>query len=137
MTSRDSDMVTIDLTTPPPPPTSFLDAMARRLALTLPELRLVAELAGGAPLPFDLPAGADAADDAGSLSGRLGKSRGSVEDSAYTDALAHAPRPGGHPAPTRPGDRRRAPTPASSVPSGCSRRPGWRSTSTSPPGPPR
>ena len=61
--------------------------MARRLALTLPELRLVAELAGGAPLPFDLPSGADEAVDAGSLSGRLGKSRGSVEDSAYTDAL--------------------------------------------------
>ena len=61
--------------------------MARRLALTLPELRLVAELAGGAPLPFDLPSGADEAVDAGSLSGRLGQSRGSVEDSAYTDAL--------------------------------------------------
>ena len=61
--------------------------MARRLALTLPELRLVAELAGGAPLPFDLPSGTDEAVDAGSLSGRLGKSRGSVEDSAYTDAL--------------------------------------------------
>ncbi|WP_210651165.1 hypothetical protein [Nocardioides sp. SYSU D00065] len=80
-------MVTIDLTTPPSPPTSFLDGMARRLALTLPELRLVAELAGGAPLPFDVrtpegPAGA------GSLSGRLGQSRGSAEDSAYADALA-------------------------------------------------
>ena len=111
-------MVTIDLTTPPPPPTSFLDGMARRLALTLPELRLVAELAGDAPLPFDLPSGADEAVDAGSLSGRLGKSRGSVEDSAYADALAHAPRPGGHPAPTRPGHRRRAPTPGSSGPSG-------------------
>src|SRR6478736_5876974 len=80
-------MVTIDLTTPPPPPTSFIDAMARRLALTLPELRLVAELAGGAPLPFDLPGGVDEAVDAGSLSGRLGQSRGSVEDSAYSDAL--------------------------------------------------
>ena len=34
-------MVTIDLTTPPPPPTSFVDALTRRLALTLPELRLV------------------------------------------------------------------------------------------------
>jgi hypothetical protein len=78
-------MVTIDLTTPPPPPASFLDGMARRLALTLPELRLVAELAGGAPLPFDL-ATADAP-GAGSLSGRLGQSRGSVEDSAYSDAL--------------------------------------------------
>ncbi|WP_231263436.1 hypothetical protein [Nocardioides alpinus] len=78
--------MTIDLTTPPAPPTTFLDGMARRLALTLPELRVVADLAGGAPLPFDL------ADDGsvpgrGSLSGRLGQSRGSVEDSAYTDAL--------------------------------------------------
>ena len=54
-------MVTIDLTTPPAPAASFLDGMARRLALTLPELRLVAELAGGAPLPFDLQPADDAA----------------------------------------------------------------------------
>ncbi|MBC2932377.1 hypothetical protein [Nocardioides sp. zg-1228] len=80
-------MVTIDLTAPPPPPTSFLDATARRLALTLPELRLVAELAGGAPLPFDLPDDAAGPDVPGSLSGRLGQSRGSVEDAAYTDAV--------------------------------------------------
>ncbi|HEX5918825.1 MAG TPA: hypothetical protein VFY76_13265 [Nocardioides sp.] len=80
-------MVTIDLTRPPAPPASFIDAMARRLALTLPELRLVAELAGGAPLPFDLPGGVDGTVDAGSLSGRLGQSRGSAEDSAYADAL--------------------------------------------------
>ena len=80
-------MVTIDLTTPPAPPASFLDGTARRLALTLPELRLVADLAGGAPLPFDLqPTGATAT-DAGSLSGRLGASRGSTEDTAYTEAL--------------------------------------------------
>ena len=79
-------MVTIDLTTPPAPPASFLDGMARRLALTLPELRLVADLAGGAPLPFDLHPTEDAA-GAGGLSGRLGASRGSTEDSAYTDAL--------------------------------------------------
>jgi len=79
-------MVTIDLTTPPVPPASFLDGMARRLALTLPELRLVAELAGGAPLPFDLqPEGSSG--HAGALSGRLGASRGTTEDSAYTDAL--------------------------------------------------
>ena len=38
-------MVTIDLTTPPTPPATFLDGLARRLALTLPELRVVAELA--------------------------------------------------------------------------------------------
>lgn len=80
-------MVTIDLTTPPTPPASFLDGMARRLALTLPELRLVADLAGGAPLPFDLATAEGRAAGAGSLSGRLGQSRGSVEDSAYTDAL--------------------------------------------------
>lgn len=80
-------MVTIDLTTPPTPPASFLDQMARRLALTLPELRLVADLAGGAPLPFDLhPAeGSDSGADA--LAGRLGAGRGSSEDAAYTDAL--------------------------------------------------
>lgn len=80
-------MVTIDLTTPPAPPASFLDGMARRLALTLPELRLVAELAGGAPLPFDVVAGDGAGAGGQSLAGRLGQSRGSVEDSAYTDAL--------------------------------------------------
>lgn len=78
-------MVTIDLTTPPPQPTSFLDGMARRLALTLPELRLVADLAGGAPLPFDVQESGP--EGSGSLSGRLGQSRGSVEDSAYTDAI--------------------------------------------------
>lgn len=78
-------MVTIDLTTPPPPAATFLDQMARRLALTLPELRVVAELAGGAPLPFDV-AETPAAGE-GSLSGRLGASRGSVEDAAYADAL--------------------------------------------------
>ena len=72
-------MVTIDLTTPPAPPASILDAMARRLALTLPELRLVAELAGGAPLPFDVHDGDTSGRSGGSggLSGRLGESRGS------------------------------------------------------------
>lgn len=81
-------MVTIDLTTPPTPPASFLDGMARRVALTLPELRLVADLAGGAPLPFDLQPAGSTPVDSGSLSGRLGQSRGSVEDSAYADAIA-------------------------------------------------
>jgi hypothetical protein len=80
-------MVTIDLTTPPAPPASFLDGTARRLALTLPELRLVADLAGGAPLPFDLQPADATATDAGSLSGRLGASRGTTEDAAYTEAL--------------------------------------------------
>ena len=77
-------MVTIDLTTPPAPAASFLDGLARRLAVTLPELRLLAELAGNAPLPFDLHQPTDG--EAG-LSGRLGQSRGSVEDAAYVDAL--------------------------------------------------
>lgn len=86
-------MVTIDLTTPPVPPATFLDAMARRVALTLPELRVVAELAGGAPLPFDLLP-TDGQATSGSLSGRLGQSRGSAEDSAYADAIdtLHEPR---------------------------------------------
>ncbi len=86
-------MVTIDLTTPPTPPASFLDGLARRIALTLPELRVVAELAGGAPLPFQLPQDGPAPDSVG-LSGRLGRSRGSVEDSAYIDTLGslHDPR---------------------------------------------
>lgn len=77
-------MVTIDLTTPPPPAASFLDGLPRRLALTLPELRHVARLAGDAPLPFDL---VEAAGPDG-LEGRLGQSRGSVEDTAYAAALA-------------------------------------------------
>ena len=83
-------MVTIDLTTPPAPPASFLDAMARRLAVTLPELRLLADLAGGAPLPFDLQPAEGTTEGTGGgagLSGRLGASRGTTEDSAYTDAL--------------------------------------------------
>ena len=58
--------------------------MPRRIALTLPELRLVAERAGGAPLPFDVvePSRSDA------LEGRLGESRSSTEDAAYTTAIA-------------------------------------------------
>jgi hypothetical protein len=85
-------MVTIDLTTRPTAPVTFLDGMARRLALTLPELRLVAELAGGAPLPFDVqdPDGSES----GGLAGRLGQSRGSVEDAAYSDALRTLHDPG-------------------------------------------
>lgn len=83
-------MPTIDLSTPPPPPDGVLDALPRRAALTLPELRLVAEAAGGAPLPFDVtdPAGS------ASLEDRLGQSRGTVEDQAYRSILdaLHDPR---------------------------------------------
>lgn len=76
-------MTTIDLSTPPPPPTSLLDALPRRVALTLPELQLVAERAGGAPLPFDVtPPG-----EAPALENRLGVSRGTTEDQAYLAAV--------------------------------------------------
>lgn len=77
-------MPTIDLSTPPPPPDGLLDRLPRRVTLTLPELRLVAEHAGGAPLPFDVvtAGGTTALDD------RLGRSRGSAEDEAYAAALA-------------------------------------------------
>lgn len=77
-------MTTIDLSTPPPAPSGLLDALPRRVALTLAELRLVAERAGGAPLPFDVVA----PHDAPPLEGRLGQSRGTSEDRAYLDAVA-------------------------------------------------
>lgn len=80
-------MVTIDLTTPPPVAESFLDGLPRRLALTLPELRHVASLAGDAPLPFDLVEPAQSSAQGG-LEGRLGQTRGSADDSAYAAALA-------------------------------------------------
>jgi hypothetical protein len=78
-------MATVDLTTPPPSPSGLLDALPRRVGLTLPELRLAARLAGGAPLPFELD---DEPDTAGhALENRLGQSRASVEDEAYAAAL--------------------------------------------------
>ncbi len=80
-------MATIDLSTPPPPPSGLLDALPRRAALTLAELRLVAEHAGGAPLPFDLLVDADGA-PAAALEGRLGLTRASTEGAAYAEVLA-------------------------------------------------
>ncbi|CAI9401278.1 hypothetical protein [Nocardioides sp. T2.26MG-1] len=84
-------MATIDLSTPPPPAAGALDEMPRRLTLTLPELRYVAEQAGGAPLPFEtVPAGADP-----TLAGRLGGDPATgTEAEAYAAALAalHEPR---------------------------------------------
>lgn len=77
-------MATIDLSTPPPPPTGLLEALPRRVTLTLPELRLVAERAGGAPLPFDLAGPAVESP----LAGRLGESPASAEDTAYAAAVA-------------------------------------------------
>jgi hypothetical protein len=78
-------VATVDLTTPPPPPTGLLDALPRRVSLTLLELRLAAERAGGAPLPFEL---AEPAESGGALEDRLGTSRGSTQDQAYAAALA-------------------------------------------------
>src|SRR5687768_2249465 len=76
-------MVTIDLGTPPAPAASMLDGLPRRLPLTLSELRLVAEKAGGAPLPFEMavPATTHPLED------RLGETRGSAEEAAYSAAL--------------------------------------------------
>ena len=61
-------MPTIDLGPPRPGPRDLLDGLPRRVTLTLPELRHVAEAAGDAPLPFDLVEH-DASDDAGSPGG--------------------------------------------------------------------
>lgn len=76
-------MSTIDLSAPTPPPDSLLDALPRRVALTLPELQEVARRAGDAPLPFDVVE----LTGAGALEARLGVSRGTVEDQAYAAAL--------------------------------------------------
>ena len=77
-------MATIDLGPPPPTPHDLLDGLPRRVALTLPELRFVAERANEAPLPFDLRE-VDAGE--GGLDDRLGRSRGSDEEEAYAAAL--------------------------------------------------
>ena len=83
-------MPLIDLSTPPPAPASLLEGLPRRASLTLPELRLVAERAGGAPLPFEL----HDARPSSALEGRLGTSRATAEDDAYAAALAslHEPK---------------------------------------------
>jgi hypothetical protein len=80
-------MPTVDLATPaapPPAPAGTLEGLPRRLALTLPELRLLAERAGGAPLPFDVVERTDA----GPLSSRLGQTRQAADDEAFAAALA-------------------------------------------------
>lgn len=76
-------MATIDLTTPTETPDSLLGGLPRRVALTLPELQLVAELAGNAPLPFDVTE-----PQAGSLEGRMGQTRGSADDASYLAAIS-------------------------------------------------
>jgi len=77
-------MVSVDLGTPPAPPASVLDGLPRRLPLTLPELRLAAERAGGAPLPFEMAA----ATTTTPLEDRLGQARGGTEEASYAAALA-------------------------------------------------
>jgi hypothetical protein len=77
-------MATIDLGSPAPPAAGLLDALPRRLALTLPELRLAATYAGGAPLPFVATEPAPS----GAFDQRLGISRASAQDQAYAGALA-------------------------------------------------
>jgi len=74
---------TIDLTAPPPAPAGTLDALPRRVALTLHELRLVAERAGGAPLPFEVRAPGEAP----AIEDRLGSSPGTTQDRAYLSVL--------------------------------------------------
>jgi hypothetical protein len=74
---------TIDLSTPPPRKTGLLEALPRRVTLTLPELRLLAERAGNAPLPFE----SIAAPGSSQLEGRLGASQASTQDAAYAQAL--------------------------------------------------
>jgi hypothetical protein len=82
-------MPTIDLTAPPAVPAGTLEGLPRRVALTLPELRLLAERAGNAPLPFDI--GEPAGDSA--LASRLGQTRVAADDQAYLSALATLPDP--------------------------------------------
>ena len=76
-------MVSVDLGTPPAPPASVLDGLPRRLPLTLPELRLAAERAGGAPLPFEMAAPTTTTP----LEDRLGQTRGGTEEAAYAAAI--------------------------------------------------
>jgi hypothetical protein len=76
-------VATIDLGPPRPTPHDLLDGLPRRVALTLPELRFVAERANGAPLPFDVRPEAGE----GALDERLGRSRGSDDHAAYAEAL--------------------------------------------------
>lgn len=85
-------MPTIDLGPPPSHAraTGVLAGLPRRMSLTLPELKLVAELAGGAPLPFEL---AESRPETG-LGGRLGPTPASVDADAYSRAVSslHDPR---------------------------------------------
>ena len=76
-------MVSVDLGTSPAPPASVLEGLPRRLPLTLPELPLAAERAGGAPLPFEMAAPTTTTP----LEDRLGQTRGGTEEAAYAAAI--------------------------------------------------
>lgn len=78
-------MTTIDLGTPPPPATTLLEGLPRRVALTLPELQYCAASAGDAPLPFVLDDAVGAPDP---LADRLGGTTTDSDGSVYADALA-------------------------------------------------
>jgi hypothetical protein len=77
-------MPMIDLGSPSPAPPDLLDGLPRRVALTLHELRYVAQQAGGAPLPFDVAAPSAV----NPLDGRLGQTRGPTSETAYDTVLA-------------------------------------------------
>lgn len=79
-------MTLIDLSAPPPVPAGILDALPRRVALTLLELQHVAAAAGGAPLPFEVR-DPERPDGTG-LDDRLGRSRPASDAAAYAEALA-------------------------------------------------
>lgn len=82
-------MVTIDLGARPAAlAPGLLEGLPRRVALTLPELRLAAERAGGAPLPFSSSSTAGSGAEENRLADRLGGSTSNAEDAAYTAALA-------------------------------------------------
>lgn len=80
-------MVTIDLGTPTAPESwDAWDGVPRRVGLTLPELRLLAERTG-APLPFDVVTPAGSTVSTNGLASRLGPSARATQDSAYAAAL--------------------------------------------------
>ena len=83
-------MPTIDLGAARPAASGVLDALPRRVSLTLPELQLVAERAGDAPLPFVL---ADRSETPG-LGGRLGPAPGDTDAGQLVAALGtlHEPQ---------------------------------------------
>lgn len=85
-------MTTIHLTAPAATTAdrSALDALPRRVALTLPELRLLAAEAGDAPLPFEPRTPSEGANP---LESRLGQRRSAGSDDAYASALAALPDP--------------------------------------------